>query len=385
VSQSGKEEVCIVGVGDTEYSRASGVSEQLLAIRAVLACLRDAEVPAERVDTLIPFIGGVSAEDLIAGLGLPAVATVAALPMGGAACVGSIKLAAQLLRGGDADYVLAFIGRNGSSGARVGQRARRSQPSKLRTQLEHPHGWSTPAQWYAMMCRRHMAEFGTTKDQLASVALSMRAHAQRNPRAQMHGRTLTRAEYHAAPYIADPYQKFDCCLESDGGAAILLTRGELASGARRVVVAGYGEGHPDSPDDLVGRADWLRIGLTDAAERAYAMAGAGPADMDAAMIYDCFTFEVLHQLEEAGFCARGDSGPLAEQGALAPGGRLPVNTHGGLLSEGHMIGINHVIEAVRQLRGECGDRQLPAARWIAATGWGDLGDGTMAILRRAAA
>jgi acetyl-CoA acetyltransferase len=124
----------------------------------------------------------------------------------------------------------------------------------------------------------------------------------------------------------------------------------------------------------------MDIGLSAAAPAAYELACVGPADMDAAMIYDCFTFEVIHQLEEAGFFPRGEAGARIVGGAIAPDGELPVNTHGGLLSEAHLGGVNHIIEAVRQLRGECGPRQLATARHIAVTGWGGLGDGSMAIL-----
>jgi acetyl-CoA acetyltransferase len=179
--------------------------------------------------------------------------------------------------------------------------------------------------------------------------------------------------------IADPYQLYDCCLETDGAAAVIATADDVASPCA-VGVAGLASGRPLSPDDLTNRDDWYQIGLTFAAPAAYEQAGLGPTDIDAAMIYDCFTFEVIHQLEVAGFCGAGDGGKFVSSGAIGPGGRLPVNTHGGLLAEGHLTGVNHVVEAVRQLRHEAGANQLPDVRHVAVTGWGDWGDGSMAIL-----
>jgi len=181
--------------------------------------------------------------------------------------------------------------------------------------------------------------------------------------------------------IADPYTRFDCCLETDGACAIIVTAADRPT--RRDVdarIVAVGEGRPESPDDLTNRPDLLAVGLAPAAARAWERAGLGPQDVDAAMIYDCFTFEVVHQLEAAGFVPEGQAGPFCADGHIDLGGRLPVNTHGGLLAEGHMSGLNHVVEAVRQLRGEAIGRQVPDARHVAVTGWGDLGDGALAVL-----
>jgi acetyl-CoA acetyltransferase len=199
----------------------------------------------------------------------------------------------------------------------------------------------------------------------------------------MYGRPMTIEDYYASEMIADPYQKLDCCLETDGGAAVLLTTRERAQALSKqpVTVAAVAEGHPESPDDLTNRRQFLTIGLAKAAPRAFQQAGIAAAEIDAAMIYDCFTFEVIHQLEAAGFCDTGGGGEFLKREGIGIDGRLPVNPHGGLMSEGHMLGMNHILEGVRQLRGECGGRQLPDPRWVAVTGWGDFGDGTIALLR----
>lgn len=362
--------------------RGSGRSPQSLAAEAIDAAIRDSGVDRRELDGVVPYVPGVTAEEVAAAFGFAELGFVAFVPMGGASPVASLKLAALALVGGMARHVLVFIATPQRT-ARTIFRSHSGVPGQpFRTQLEHPYGWSRPAQWYAVICRRHMHEFGTTKRQLAEVALTMRAHAQLNPNAYLHGRPLTLSDYEAAEMVADPYQKFDCCLETDGAAAILLTTVDrVCDPGRAVLLAGAAEGHPESADDISNRADWFDIGLSRAAPAAFAMAGAGPADMDAAMIYDCFTFEVLHQLEEAGFCARGEGGPLVADGGIRLGSRLPVNPHGGLLAEGHIAGMNHIVEAVRQLRHEAPGRQVEGARWVAVTGWGDLGDGSMAVLR----
>jgi acetyl-CoA acetyltransferase len=369
--------VRVSGVGETAYTYESGRSVPALAAEAARRALADAGLAAADVDAVIPLGGTLFTEDLIAALGLPGDIFDATPPPGGNAAVAALRLAEVFVAGGAAEVVLLVFARNGASGQRIAARAPLLPGRQFRTQLEHPHGWSVPAEWYATICRRHMAEHGTTKDHLAAVALSAHRYAQHNPRAMRYGRPLTARQYHEAPIIADPYQRYDCCLETDGATAVVLTSGERGRG---VPLLAARSARPQSPDDLTGRTDWRRIGLSEAAPAAYESAGVAPSDLDAAMIYDCFTFEVVHQLEEAGLCPPGEGGRFAASGALDPDGRLPVNTHGGLLAEGHLGGLNHVVEAVRQLRGDAGVRQLDGPRLIGVTGWGDWGDGSMAIL-----
>ena len=373
----------IVGCAQTEFTTNSGQSAARLATRASILALADAGIGSHEVDGIVTYPHGPRADDIISALSLPDVRFSASLQMGGASSVAALHLASVAIAAGEADVVLAFVARNGRSEAPVHDRAVQvTAGSQYRIGLEIPLGMNVPAQWYALLCRRHMHEFGTSRRALGSVAVAMRKHAQLNPHAQMYGRPLTLDEYYDSPFVADPYKLLDCCLETDGASAVIVTSIERARSCRwpPVVIAGVAQGRPDSPDDISGRQDFLGTGLRKAAPRAFRMADVTPKDVKVAMIYDCFTFEVIHQLEEAGFCPHGDGGPFVEEGNIELGSTLPVNPHGGLMSEGHMAGMNHVVEAVRQLRGSCGARQVPDADVVAVTGWGDLGDGAMAIL-----
>jgi acetyl-CoA acetyltransferase len=229
-----------------------------------------------------------------------------------------------------------------------------------------------------------MHEFKTRHEQLGCIAVAMRQHAQRNPAAVMCGKPLTLDEYLASPMLADPYRVLDCCLETDGAAAVVVTSAERARDlpATAVTIVSGASGQPYPADEITNRKDFFTTGLSIAAPQAFGRAGMTPADVDAAMVYDCFTFEVLQQLEEMGFCKRGEGGEFVQEGRIAPGGSLPVNTHGGLMAEAHVLGMNHVIEAVRQLRDDAAARQVPNVETVVVTGWGDFGDGSIVILQR---
>lgn len=385
-----KDKACIVGIGETPFCRkpGSGLSEMGIQLKAAVAALEDAGLRSAQIDGILPFPNVGKAEAFAASLGCENLRFAATLHMGGAAPVGSLRMAAMAVTSGAADYVMVPGGWNGYSGARVRETSANDVNSipggEIARDFYMPFGLTAPPQWYALMARRHMHEYGTTAEQFGAVALAMRKHAQLNPAALMHGKPLTMADYLASPYIASPYRLLDCCVETDGAAAFIVTTVERARDLRQkpVYIMGAAAGQPYPADEITNRADFHRTGLTNAAPEAFRMAGVTPADADFAQIYDCFTFEVIQQLEEAGFCKRGEGGAFVENGGIELGGRLPVNTHGGLLSQAHVLGISHVVEAVRQLRGEAGARQVADAEIGVVTGWGDFGDGSIAVLRR---
>ena len=385
-----RDQACIVGIGESAYCRApgSGMTQLGLQLQAAVRAIEDAGLRPQQVDGLMPFPNLGSAEEMAASLGVSQLRFAATLNMGGAAPVASLRAAAAAVSAGIATHVLLPAGWNGYSGRRARETLAMDPTTipggAIARDYYLPHGLVAPPQWYALIARRHMHEFGTRPEQLGAIAVAMRKHAQLNPQAVMRGKPLTLEDYLASPMITAPYRLFDCCLETDGAAAIVVTTSERARdlAGRPVFIMGAGAAQPYPADDIATRRDIFETGLTLAAPEAFAMARVTPADVDFAQIYDCFTFEVLQQLEETGFCKRGEGGAFVEGGRIELGGALPVNTHGGLLSEAHVLGMSHIVEAVRQLRGDAGARQVPDAEIGVVTGWGDFGDGSIAVLRR---
>lgn len=378
-----RDRCAIVGIGETEYSKRSPSSTVALNLEAALGAIEDAGLRPQEIDGVVPYPGTITAEDLATNLGMPDLRFSALTPLGGAGPVAGVQAAAAAVASGVATHVLVMAGRKASSQERVGQRVFTFPQMRLMAEFEAPYGNVVPALWYAHMARRHMHEYGTTVEQLGWVAVTMREHARLNPRA-MKKEPITLAAHRASRMIADPFRLLDCSLESDGAAAVVVTSAERARDLRRrpVLVAGVAEGHPDSPMTITQRPVMTELGVKRAAPRAFAMAGIGPEDVDVAEIYDCFTWVVICQLEDLGFCKKGEGGPFVEGGRIGLGGALPVNTHGGLLSQAHIVGMNHVVEAVRQLRGDAGPAQVTGARTALVTGYGDFGDGSVLILRR---
>ncbi len=383
-----KDQACIVGVGETAYTRGTEMTPLELQLQAILRALEDAGLANKQIDGIVPFPGLGLAEQFAVHLGIEDLHFSEAVHMGGATPVASLRTGATAVAMGLANYVLVPAGWTGYSGMRVRQAVvadvRAMSGGETARDYYFPYGATAPLQWFSFLARRHMHEFGTKPEHLGAIAVAMRKHAQLNPNAVMRGRPMTLEDYLESPIVADPYRRFDCCLETDGAAALVVTTAERARDLkhRPVYIMAVATGQPFPADDILNRKDIFTIGLTFAAPRAFAMAGVRPKDVDFAEIYDCFTFQALHQIEEIGFCKRGEGGPFVEGGRIELGGELPVNTHGGLLSEAHVLGMNHIVEAVRQLRGEAGERQVKDAEIGIVTGFGDFGDGSIAILRR---
>lgn len=379
-----KEKAAVTGVGETRYSRNSARSVLALQLEASMKAIEDAGLSPKDIDGVIPYSNSaVVAEDFITNFGIEDLKFSATTPLGGASCVAGIQAALLAVGTGLCNHVLLPIGRNGSSAGRIGMRVQQMPQFKVVGEHEMPSGAIAPAQLYAPMARRHMELYGTTSRQLGEIAVSTRYNASINGNAMM-PTPITIEDHQASRMISDPLRLLDCSLESDGGAAIVISATERAKDLRHtpILVMGVAEGHPDSPSVITQRPDMTRLGIAKAAPKAFAMAGVKPDDIQVAEIYDCFTYIVLCQLEDLGFCKKGEGGPFVESGAIRLKGKLPINTHGGLLSQSHMVGMNHVVELVRQLRGTAGQAQVAGAQLGLVTGYGDMGDGSLAIMRR---
>ncbi|WP_213453192.1 acetyl-CoA acetyltransferase [Rhizomonospora bruguierae] len=285
--------------------------------------------------------------------------------VGGSSFEAHVGHAAAAIRSGLCDYALVTYGST-----------QRSDRGKLVSQAEwlpyeQPYGMIHPISPMALIAHRHMHEFGTTSEQLAEVAVSARKWALRNPQAPYRV-PLTVDQVLASPMISSPLHKLDCCLVTDGGAALVLCATDRARDLPRPPVYVLGFGESADHRNISGMPDLTTTRAVDSAQRAYRMAGLTPADIDTANVYDAFTISLLVLLEDLGFVAKGEGGPFVASGAIAPGGSLALNTNGGGLSYCHpgMLGLFLLTEAVRQLRGDAGERQVTAATTALAHGMG---------------
>jgi acetyl-CoA acetyltransferase len=387
-----RDKTAIVGIGETPYCRGTSKTPLQLALEASLLAIADAGLAPSDIDAVVlPNAAGSggSAGDFCANLGLRDLHYTAGFQeMGGAQMISAMESAAFALAAGGATHVLVPHCTTLYSRVRARDNAADIhsglQSAETLRDYYRPFGVAAPPQHYAWMAQRHMHLYGTRQEQLGAVAVAMRKHAQLHPGALMRGKPMAMEDYLASRWISWPYKLLDCCLETDGAGAFVMTTAERAADLRRtpVYVSGVASGHPFPPHDIPNRPDILEIGLDFAAPRAWRMAGLAPADADFAQIYDCFTGQVLLQIESAGFCRKGEGGAFVENGRIEIGGALPVNTHGGLLSHAHNVGMNHVIEAVVQLRHDAGERQVKGAEIGVVTGWGGHGHGSMAVLSR---
>jgi acetyl-CoA acetyltransferase len=251
-----------------------------------------------------------------------------------------------------------------------------------------PFGLMTPGQIFALMAQRHMQCYGTSEEDLGHIALACRGRANANPAAQMYGRDLTMDDYLNARMISRPLRLFDFCLETDGACAVLVTATERAQDHRQppVLIRAVAQGSLPNPQPgvqfpVLMREDITTLPARAVADRLYGRAGMGPAEIDVAQLYDCFTITVLLQLEDFGFCPKGEGGDFAASGALDLGGSLPINTSGGHLSEGYIHGMNHIVEGVRQMRGQSTSQVDGAEVCLVAST--PLPPGSALMLRRA--
>ena len=290
--------------------------------------------------------------------------------MGGAAPVSMVQHAVMAINAGLCKIVVCVYGGSPRS-SRAPDSGLRLSRSIREEEFMSPFGQVLPMHGYAMACQRHMYEFGTNSRQLGAIAVACRKHASMTENAQQR-EIINLNDYLNSRMYSDPFRLLDICQVTDGGAAVVVTSKEKAKSLKHkpIYISGMGNCHPAWG---IGWAPSMTTtGAKESSEMAYKMAGITPRDIDIAEIYDCFTYTVLVTLEDYGFCKKGEGGPFVENGRIEIGGELPINTSGGLLSQGHLEGMNHITEAVRQLRGDCGQRQVKDAEVAIVSGNGGV-------------
>jgi acetyl-CoA acetyltransferase len=359
-----RNKAAIVGVGITPQGALEGSTNLSLQTDAFSLALADAGLAKSDIDGLVSEPGTTDmhwALDYVRlgrALGInPSFS--GSMAMGGATAGALVEMAAMAVNAGMADYVACCFGDAAKTGKK---RPLQAAGGYLGVETANNGVWGAfgAASWSALTASRHMALYGTTTEQLAEVAVAARGHAALNPDAMMR-KPITVADHQASRMIVEPFHLLDCCLVSDGGACLIVTSVERAHDLAKpaVVIAGMGQGFTTQDHE---REDWwYGPHQKDAVDRAYAMSGLGPDDVQVAELYDNFTISVVLWVEHAGFCAIGEGGSFVEEGRIRLGGRLPVNTHGGHLSAGHPQGWWTLAEGVRQIRGESGERQVPDA------------------------
>jgi acetyl-CoA acetyltransferase len=379
--------VAIAGIGETAYTKASGRTARQIGAEAAERAIADAGLEPSDIDGLTwnGAFADFDADAFHEHFGTSHDLWTSRWG-GGMTWAGTAPhLAARAIAEGDARHVLnvfpvAWATQRGSMTGGPGE-THAAQP--LKQSLEVPFGWFPQPVYFATIMRRHMLEFGTTEEQFGAIALACRRHANLHPGAVMHDKKMTLDDYLASPRLADPLRMFDSCLISDGGAAYVTTSLERARDLPQppAVVAGVGEGHADSGGHWSQQRDFTSTPQVFAAPPAFAMAGIEPADVEVLTVYDPFTVVSMMQIEDMGFCAKGAAGAFVEGDTLDhDAGKLPFNTHGGLLSHAYVLGIAHVVEVVKQLRGTA-PAQVPGCE-IGVYGGYTGGMASTLILRR---
>lgn len=367
----------IVGIGATEFSKESGRSELQLALEASAAAIEDAGIKPEQINGMSTFTMETNPEnDLMRSLGIPELTHFSRIGFGGGAPCATIQMAALAVDAGVADYVLCYRAFNERSGRRFGagvqDRPAGVHADEAQFAWTSPSGLLTPASWVAMFASRMMHEYGITSEDFGRVAVADRKHAATNPAAFFYEQPITLEDHQASRYITEPLRLLDCCQESDGGQAFVVTTMERARDlpGKAVVIEAAAQGMADDQQMMRSYFRESLVGLPEmgtCARQMWETSGLTPDDIQTAVIYDHFTPFVLPQLEEFGFCGRGEAKDFIRDGAIELGGRLPINTHGGQLGEAYIHGMNGIAEGVRQARGTSVN-QVPGVEHVLVTG-----------------
>lgn len=356
-----KDAGAIVGIGATEFSKESGRSDLQLAIEACEAAIFEAGLEPSQIDGMVTFTAETNPEIEIAkNLGIGELSFFSRIHHGGGAACGTIQQAVMAVNAGVADYVVCYRAFNERSGHRFGTGVQ-DRPMAANAESAHfawyaPPGLLTPAQWVAMFATRYMHEYGATSEDFGRIAVADRRHAANNPKAWFYNQPITLEDHQNSRWIVEPLHLLDCCQESDGGQAIVVTTPERARDLKQtpVIVRASAQGAGTDQEMMTSyyrqeMAALPEMGLI--ARQLWNTTGLGPLDMQAAIIYDHFTPLALPQLEEFGFCGRGEAKDFIRDGNIELGGNLPINTNGGQLGEAYIHGMNGVAEGVRLVRG----------------------------------
>jgi len=372
-------QAAIVGIGATEFSKNSGRSELRLAVEATLAALADAGIEPAEVDGLCTYTMDNNPEiELFRSIGGRELKFHSRVHYGGGAACAPIMHAAMAVATGIASTVVCYRAMNERSQYRFGTG---HVPAPTPTaEMAHygwyvPFGLVSPASWVAMQARRYMYEHGATSEDFGRVSVAARRHAANNPHAWFYQQPVTLDDHQASRFIVEPLRLLDCCQESDGAVAIVVTSRERARGLRQppAVIRAAAQGAGDDSQMMTSyyRKDIARISeMNIVAEQLYAQAGIAPRDVQAAILYDHFTPFVLPQLEAFGFAREGQAKDFIREGNIELGGRLPVNTHGGQLGEAYIHGLNGVAEGVRLVRGTSTNQVVGIENVIVTAGTG---------------
>jgi acetyl-CoA acetyltransferase len=366
----------ITGVADTEVGRVEGSTSLGLQAQAAVAAVADAGLSLGDIDGMLCAYSLTQPHLMLSSvvseyLGIQPSYSIATQAGGATACA-QIMQAAALVQTGICRHVLVVCGDNRLTGM-TRDMAVAALSEVGHAQFERPYGISVPSA-YALVAQRYMHEYGVTREHLSGIAVTQRGHAMRNPKAQMRD-PITLDDVSNSRLISSPLRLFDCCLISDGGAAVVVSAADAACDTRKTGVSILGAGQMNTHEHIVAAPSLTRFGCRQSSEQAFQRAGLTPADIDVVEIYDSFTITLLVELESIGFFARGEAGPAILDGALELDGRLPCNTHGGLLSYAHSGaagGMFHVVEAVRQLRSEAEGRQVEDAELAFVHGDGGI-------------
>lgn len=368
---------CVVGIGQSEFTKWGGIrdrSQFQVTAEAIVKAVRDAGLDMKDVDGFASFSNDTNEGPMMqVALGIPRLRFSSMVwGGGGGGTSGAISMACAAVEAGHANVVVAYRGLCQGQMRRFGRHGQ----GRVNGNFVDPFGLFAPPQMLALAVQRFMHEYPITEDHLAEVALNARANANRNPAAVMYEKPLTREQYFSSRWIARPLRLYDCCLETDGASAVVITSRErardLPSQSVDVLAALHGSGPGWGSGLLAGhnmpREDYCSTNGKYLAEELFAAAGVSPAEIDVAQIYDHFSGMVLMALEDYGFCKKGESGEFVASGAIRwPDGKLPLNTSGGQLSEAYVHGMNLVVEGVKQIRGES-TSQVPGAQTCLVTG-----------------